>query len=277
MEFTRYVVELAKKDDTFGVRPITDVHAGNLGFDQPKFERTIDTIAKTDNLYTVGGGDYIDNIQAWAGGGVDKRWNPETVERDRMTTEEQTDYFVKWWAKVAHKSFGLGSGNHEWKTINQRRFIKDFCHPVNPDDPTKVLYSQKYLGRMAIIHLRVKHNKKTLHDYQILLHHGGFAGMRQGGTINRLEDITAGFEGIDVSLMGHTHRTWTASSEVMGYSVYHNSFYQRKIILGNTGTFLKSYTKGVDSYMEASPRRPTRTGTITVTFDPYNNDIFGHD
>ena len=101
--------------------------------------------------------------------------------------------------------------------------------------------------------------------------------MRQGGTINRLEDITAGFEGIDVSLMGHTHRTWTASSEIMGYSYYHNSFYQRKVIFANTGTFLKSYTKGVDSYIESSPRRPTRTGTITVTFDPYHDDIFGHD
>ena len=277
MEFNRVEIVLDKADDTFTLRPVGDIHAGNLGFDQPKFERTINKIAKTKDLYTVGMGDYIDNVQAWAGGSVDKRWNPETVERNRLTTEEQIDYFVKWWAKVADKSCGMLSGNHEWKTINQRRFIKDFCTPVDPDDPTKVLYNNKYLGRMGIIHLRVKHKKKTLKDYQILVHHGGFSCMRQGGTVNRLEDITAGFEGIDVSLFGHTHRTWTASSEIMGYSYYHNSFYQRKVILGNTGTFLKSFSKGVDSYIEASPRRPTRTGTISVTFDPYNNDIFGHD
>lgn len=277
MDFNRVQVFLDKPDDVFTVRPVGDVHAGNLGFDKEKFERTLKTIAKTRDLYTIGMGDYIDNVMAWANGSVDKRWNPETVERDRMTTEEQIDYFVKQWEQVASKCFGMLSGNHEWKTINQRRFIKDFCNPVDPDNFGKVLYNQKYLGRMGIIHLRVKHKKKTLKDYQILCHHGGFAGMRQGGTINRLEDITAGFENIDVSLMGHTHRTWTASSEIMGYSYYHNSFYQRKMIMGNTGTFLKSYSKGVDSYIEASPRRPTRTGTISVTFDPYNEDIFGHD
>ena len=48
-------------------------------------------------------GDYIDNVMAWANGSVDKRWNPETVERDRMTTEEQIDYFVEQWAKIADK------------------------------------------------------------------------------------------------------------------------------------------------------------------------------
>lgn len=277
MEFNQVNIELDKPDDHFSVRPISDIHIGHLGFDQAKFERTINKIAKTKNLYTIGVGDYIDNVQAWANGSVDKRWNPETVERNRLTTEEQTDYFVKWWAKVAHKSWGLGSGNHEWKTINQRRFIKDFCNPVDPEDPTKVLYNQKYLGRMAIINLTVKCRKKTLKDFQILIHHGGFAGMNQGGVVNRLELVTSGFEGIDVSLMGHTHRTWVATSMVMGYSKYHNSFYERKIILGNTGTFLKTYAKGVDSYLEASPRRPARTGTITITFDAKNGEIFGHD
>ena len=67
-----------------------------------------------------------------------KRWNPETVERDRMTTEEQIDYFVKQWEKIADKCWGMLSGNHEWKTINQRRFIRDFCNPVDPDNFGKV-------------------------------------------------------------------------------------------------------------------------------------------
>jgi len=276
MEFNQVNIELDKPDDEFSVRPIGDVHIGNLGFDQEKFERQIKKIAKTDNLYTLGMGDYIDNVQAWANGSVDKRWNPETVERDRMTTEEQTDYFVKWWKLVADKSFGLNSGNHEWKTINQRRFIKDFCNPVDIDTG-KVLYQQKYLGRMAIVNITVKCRKKTIRDFQILTHHGGFSGTRQGGTINRLEDVTSGFEGIDVSLFGHTHRTWVSSTLVMGYSKYHNSFYERKIILGNTGTFLKTYKKGVDSYMEASPRRPARVGTITITFNASTGDVFGHD
>ena len=276
MEFNKWIIELDKKDDDVHVRPTGDVHAGNLAFDKNAFETHIDTVAKTPNLYTIGMGDFIDNIQAWAGGVVDKRWNPETTERDRLTTEEQIDYFVEWWAKVAHKSGGMHSGNHEWKTINQRRFIKDFCHPVDKTG-TKVLYNQKYLGRLALTLLTIKHKKKTLREFQILSHHGGFSGMRQGGTLNRLEDITSSFEGIDVSLMGHTHRTWVATAMVQGYSKYHNGLYERKIILGNTGTFLKSYVKGIDSYIESSPRRSTRVGTITVTFNAESGQLFAHD
>jgi len=277
LEFNKWVVELDKKDDDMIYRPIGDVHAGNMGFDKDEFEKTIKGVESDPLCYTMGMGDYIDNIQAWANGGIDKRWNPETVERDRMTTEEQVDYFVEWWAKVAHKSGGMHSGNHEWKTINQRRFIKDFCHPNNPKDLGKVLYNQKYLGRLSLTLLTIKYKKKTLREFQILSLHGGFAGMRQGGTMNRLEDIASSFEGLDVALMGHTHRTWVATAMVQGYSKYHNGLYERKIILGNTGTFLKSYVKGIDSYIEASPRRSTRVGTITVTFNAESGQLFAHD
>ena len=276
MEFHKWIVELYKKDDDINFRPIGDVHAGNLAFDKNEFEKTIKEIEKDSHLYTIGMGDFIDNIQAWANGGVDKRWNAETVERDRLTTEEQVDYFVDWWQRVAYCSAGLHSGNHEWKTINQRRFIKDFCHPVDKTG-TKVLYNQKYLGRLALTNLTVKYKKKTLREFVILSHHGGFAGMRQGGTLNRLEDITSSFEGVDASIMGHTHRTWVATAMIQGYDKYRNDVYERKIILGNTGTFLRSYVKGVDSYIESSPRRSTRVGTITITFNAESGKKFAHD
>tara|TARA_R110000824_G_scaffold218440_5_gene405136 strand:+ start:560 stop:1393 length:834 start_codon:yes stop_codon:yes gene_type:complete len=277
LEFNKWTVELEKKDDDLHLRPIGDIHAGNLAFDKTEFEKTMKEIAKDSHVFTLMMGDAIDNIQAWANGGVDKRWNAETVERDRLTTEEQIDYFVEWWAKVAHKSGGMHSGNHEWKTINQRRFIKDFCHPQDPKSLDKVLYNQKYLGRLALTNLTIKYKKKTLREFVILSHHGGFAGMRQGGTLNRLEDITSSFEGVDVSLMGHTHRTWVATAMIQGYDKFRNSMYERKIILGNTGTFLRSYVKGVDSYMESSPRRSTRVGTITITFNAESGKKFAHD
>ena len=80
MEFNKWTVELEKKDDDMIYRPIGDVHAGNMGFDKDEFEKTIKGIASDPHCYTMGMGDYIDNIQAWANGGVDKRWNPETTE-----------------------------------------------------------------------------------------------------------------------------------------------------------------------------------------------------
>ena len=51
----------------------------------------------------------------------------------------------------------------------------------------------------------------------------------------------------------------------------------RSVLLGNTGTYLRGYEKGVDSYVEINPKEAKRVGTITITFDPYKGDLFGHD
>ena len=277
MQFVTRYVDLEKKDDDFSVRPIGDIHVGNQGFNRKKFEKDIMKLAKLYNFFTIGMGDYIDNIMAWAQGGVDKRWNPETVERDRMTTDEQAEYFTSWWKFVADKCWGMLSGNHEWKTISQQRFKKEFCHPIDPNDHSKTLYQNDYLGRMCIILLKVRYKKKVIKEFQILALHGGDAGMRQGGVINRLEDIASSFELIDLGLMGHSHTTWTTTLNVMSLNKYHKTLNERKMILASTGTYLNTYTKGVDSYIESSPRRATRAGNITVTFNAYHGDIFAHD
>jgi len=297
MECHRLTINLKKKDDIINLRPIGDPHIGNLAWDEKKYLETLDYIAKHDNYITIGMGDYIDNVMAWANGSVDKRWNPETVERNKLTTEEQIQYFVQSWKKVADKSIGLHSGNHEWKTINQQRFIGDFCNPVNKapvqDPETKsiryepvinpkigradTLYHQKYLGRVALIGLSFAYQKKEIAHYELLSFHGGYAGSRDGGIINRMEDIESSFEGIDLTLMGHTHSTIIKTSVKIGRDRTTNRPYERKTLIANTGTFLRSFQHGVDSYIESSPRRSKRVGTVTITFDPYNKKLFGHD
>lgn len=211
-------------------------------------------------------GDYIDNVQAYANGGIDKRWNPETVNRKTLTTEEQTDKFLEMWNPIKHKTLGLLAGNHEWKTINQRRFVKDFCEPLGI----------KYLGRLAYVNLTFKHNKKIIKDYLILALHGGYSGMQAGGSMNRMKAICGDFD-CDLVLMGHNHDTVTRPIVRMGYDKKTNSPIEKKVLLGNTGTFLRGYEKGVDSYVEINPKEAKRVGTITITFKPKDGDLFGHD
>lgn len=262
----RYTINLKKKDEEIHLRPLGDVHLGNLGCDYAEFERNVDFIAKHDDHYTIGMGDYIDNVMAYAQGGIDKRWNPETVDRRMLTTEEQTDHFIKYWSKIKDKTLGLLAGNHEWKTINQRRFIKDFCEPLG----------LKYLGRLAYVNLSFKFKGELVRDYLILALHGGYSGMQAGGSMNRMKAICADFD-CDLVLMGHNHDTVCRPILRMGYDKKTNSPVEKKIILGNTGTFLRGYEKGVDSYVEINPKEAKRVGTITITFKPYNGGIFAHD
>lgn len=292
----RVTIELKKKDERIHLRPLGDIHIGNPGFAVEHFEKELDFIASHDDYYTIGMGDVIDNVMAWANGTVDKRWQPTSVNRKRLTTEEQIIVFTNYWNKVAHKSFGLFSGNHEWKTITQQRFIKDFCNPVNMrleyDEKTgvqklepilnpkthkaDVLYHQKYLGRLAFINVGFTYKGKKLRDYVILGLHGGYAGMLAGGAVNRLKMIAGDFD-CDVVLMGHTHDTWIRTLTKLSYGLKHNDIIEKKIVMANTGTFLRGYMKDMDNYPESNPREAKRVGTITITFDPYKGTMYGHD
>jgi len=267
MHCVRHIIELTRSDDLINIRPLGDIHLGALGCDIDKYKRNVEWIRKTENAYTIGMGDYIDNVQAYANGGIDKRWNPETVDRRMLTTEEQTEFFLETWNPIKDKTIGgLLAGNHEWKTINQKRFITDFCKPLG----------LKYLGRLAYISLTLTHKKKEVANYLFLVMHGGYSGMQAGGAVNRMKQLTGDFD-CDVALMGHNHDTWVRPVMRMSYDRKKNEILEKKVLLGNTGTFLRGYEKGVDSYVEINPKEAKRTGTITVTLDPYNNDMFGHD
>jgi len=176
-------IDLDKKDDIIYVRPLGDIHFGNLGCDMNKIQDSINWVGSHKDNYTIGMGDYIDNVMAWAQGGVDKRWNPETVDRKMLTTEEQTDVFIKLFGPIKEKIWGLLAGNHEWKTINQARFIKDFCKPLGLE----------YLGRLAFLNVQISYNKKILKDFLFCVMHGGYAGMMAGGAVNRMKMISGDF------------------------------------------------------------------------------------
>ena len=259
-------LKLDKKDDIIYVRPLGDIHFGNLGCDMNAIQKSIDYVAKTKNLYTIGMGDYIDNVMAWAQGGVDKRWNPETVDRKMLTTEEQIETFERLWKPIAHKTWGLLAGNHEWKTINQKRFIRDFCKPFNLN----------YLGRLAFLNVQISYNSKILKDFLFCVMHGGYAGMMAGGAVNRMKMISGDFDA-DVFLMGHSHDLWTRSGTRMGYNKKTNSPVEKKILYANTGTFLRGYVKGIDSYIEINPREAKRVGTVTITLNAETGKMNAHE
>jgi hypothetical protein len=268
MRCIRKTVELPKKDSIIHMRPLGDIHLGNLGCDVDKYLKNVKFIADHADHITIGMGDYIDNVMAYANGSIDKRWNPETVDRQMLTTEEQVNFFVESWKPIADKTLGMHSGNHEWKTINQERFLKDFCDPLG--------LRNQYLGRLGYTSLTFTHKGKEIRNYLILSMHGGYSGLQAGGAVNRMKAITGDFD-CDVVLMGHNHDTWVRPIIRTGYDRKHNVPVEKKVLMGNTGTFLRGYEKGIDSYVEINPKEAKRVGTITVTFDPYKGDLFGHD
>ena len=269
------------------------MHVGNPACNRAKFEKTIKSIARRERQLTIGMGDYIDNVMAFANGMVDKRWHAHAQRRDMLTTLEQVVYFTNQWRKVADRSLGMLSGNHEWKTIDQQQFVNYFCNPlewkINEHDGVQnlepiinagqtkpeVMYHQKYLGRFAYVNLGFNYKGKRLKDYLLLVMHGGYAGAKAGGAVNRLKDITGDWD-CDVVLMGHNHDCWTRPIVRAGYNLKKNDREDKTIILGNTGTFMESYGKEMDGYLEINPKEIKRVGTITISFNPESGDMHSH-
>lgn len=262
----KYTVNVTRQSPNIIIRPLGDIHLSNLACDYDRLTKNIDYIKNTPNAYCIGMGDYLDNIGAYFNGVIDKRWNPENTNRQLITVEEEIEHFIELFKPISKKTMGLLAGNHEFKTINQKRFIKDICEPLGVD----------YLGRIAYVYLTIKYGTTTIRNYLILALHGGYSGMMAGGAVNRLKSIGSDFDA-DIILMGHNHDTWTRTGTRIGYDIKSNSPIEKKIIYANTGTFLQSYSKGIDGYNEINPREAKRVGTVTITLEPFSGGLHAHD
>lgn len=257
---------MKKLSDEYIIRPIGDIHLGHQGFDEEKFDSVIDYILKTPNVLVVGMGDYIDNVMPYANGTTDKRYSHDSVVRKFLTTEDQIHGVMEKLMKIKDKIITMTWGNHEWKTMDEQRFIDDFCKPLDT----------KFLGKIGYLYLTFKYKGKEVSNYLLLIKHAGSNASKAGSALNHMEDFGADWD-YDIQLMGHNHGTFVATSMRIGYDPKTNNLVEIKQIHGNTGTFLRSYQKGTSSYIETKPNKSKRVATIAITLVPETGEMYGHD
>lgn len=267
MELRNIAFYLKNQKDHIFLEPIGDIHVGSPLVDYEKLQKRINAIRDEPNRHTIIMGDVIDNIMAYAGGMVDKRWNSDIAQKDLMTTEEQSDKFVELFEPIKHKIIGILSGNHEWKTFNRRRFEKDFCEELEVP----------YLGYECMIHIGCYYKKSLIRDFEMWACHGSFGGMTVGGGINRLKQLAGQYDA-DIYLHAHTHDKAFYIDEQLYHDPKKNDLFTRPKIYVMTGTFMRAHMKGIDHYGERrpSPRLP-KVGTITVDLVPHEGKIHVHE
>ena len=266
MECVKITIDMKTPNAEYIIRPIGDIHIGNVNCDIKKLDEVIEYIRKTPNCLCIGMGDYIENIMPYANGSPDKRWNSDTTVRTQLTTEEQTEVIMEKLVKIKDKILTMTWGNHEWKTMNEKRFINDFCKPLDA----------KFLGYVGYLYLTFKYKGKEMSSYLLLIKHAGSNAAKTGSAMNHMEDFGSSFD-YDIQLMGHNHGTFVQTSLRIGYDKKTNNLVEKKQLHGNTGTFLRSYQKGNTSYVERQPNRTKRVATIAFTLIPKTGDMYGHD
>ena len=233
------------------LEPLGDVHIGSRFVDYEHLRERIEAIRSDENRYWIGMGDYIESIGPYRRGRVDKRWM-EWLNKHGITTPlQQFDEFFKLVEPIRDKCLGLLFGNHDVTNLDLMD-LELLCREKG----------YRFLGTMAMIKLNINNVRSDI----IWACHGSYNGMRTGGAINRLEDLSRKYYA-HVYLHAHSHIKNAATGERIEATFNPPRLIKRKLVYVLTGCFVKQHEVNDVTWFEFKPTpRSMRIGTITIGF-----------
>lgn len=286
MELVKMIID-SKGKQIIGLVPFGDMHVGNNNCDKAKILEIRDFILKT-GCHWIGMGDYMDAIVYTD----EKRYDPETVDPDfllkyasngesserwvRTCIDKQFNWIKKMMYPIKHLCLGLHVGNHEDEL--RRRTGHDYV--IQLCDELGV----EYLGDTAYVRLVIRNARDKANDnpakygFTIFSHHGHYNGEKMGGAVNKLVDISSGWEA-DIYLMGHTHwvHGWRHISKQL--NVLNGDYRhplrldEHKKVYALTGGFLRAYVQGSSSYLEKRGKSERKVGVVQINIEYRRRDI----
>jgi hypothetical protein len=275
----------SSRSDVFKLVYFSDIHWLAKACAESEVLRTRDEILNDPFTFWIGGGDYGEFI----GFGDAKRFDPDAVS-ERVTVADLARLGKKTYEgirdifePIKHKCMGLIVGNHE-KQYMRRQQQEDLhgwlCTELGVAD----------LGYCCFMDLVFNRTPKTTHpilsavpprdagkhseSFRIWCHHGAGAAQTKGGKINRLVSFMRNFEA-DIFFMGHIHDQMGARIQVLTATAECDRLRNREKIGVVSGSFLKTYARGVISYGEQKGYEPTTLGAAHVMIRPDKREVWG--
>ena len=194
-------------------------------------------------------GDYLDCITA-----KDPRYSPESIDG---VVDDAIETMRKTLEPIKDKIICLLTGNHEHKLFEQGFGdpVKRLCRELNVP----------YAGFSCFIKIRVvpKTHQRSLIIYA---HHGWSTGRKTGSVINNVEGL-AQYWDADIYIVGHSHKLWGTRETKISWGG------ARKVIFGNTGSFLETCSMNTTGYGEKAGFPPCKLGVLKIKYYPLTEDI----
>jgi hypothetical protein len=243
------------RSDMFRLVPLGDIHIGAAACDEDLLAQVVKGIADDDNAYWVGLGDYCEfiNMRDW-------RFNVDEladwIKREDLTdlAQVQRDRFLMHIEPIAHKCWGLASGNHEHEIHRHtERAIYD-----------EIVAKVKKMGGMPESHklgigiygwlranfLRSKEDEdKHIRTALVVnIHHGFTGGRLKGAKALNMEKWLWNHE-CDVAIFGHSHNTdvLTVAVERINKAGQIESITRKGVY---AGSFRRTVVEGHTTYSE---------------------------
>ncbi|MDD5543857.1 MAG: hypothetical protein PHX83_11845 [Acidobacteriia bacterium] len=234
----------------------------------------------------LGGGDYADYI-----GYTDKRFDPDCVPDNikvsdlGMLGKVLTGRVAEIFDPIKHKCLGLLYGNHEKKYQNwenQASLHADLCEKLGVpnmgysaifDIEFHVCESEPKIVKPSVV---VGYNfgdqkniKRRVYD-----HHGAGFATTPAGKLKRLIDFMYFFEA-DLYFVGHVHDQSGKRIAVLGGNENCDDLSHHERLGMISGSYLKTYKRGVTTYGEMKGYAPTILGSAIARVNPVTGKFRG--
>ena len=246
-----------KYGDTIKIKPIFDVHYGNVNCDFKAFKKFLSE-DDDPNTYFIGGGDLIDSIVI-----TDKRYRKgEDSIKGEDIIDQQIEEVYNALLPYKERILGLATGNHE-DVITKKcgtNPIKRLCKEL---DTT-------FLGYSCLYKISLNENGSRVRVIVIRLHHGWGGGSRTRGADITKYEKDMGKWNADIFFYGHVHKLQYDKMPRLGLCGM--KLIAKPIILGICGTFIKTYTETSDpTYAEIKGYPPAEIGGLVIKIKPTAN------
>jgi hypothetical protein len=266
-------IELKKYGGKIKFIPWGDVHYDEDGCDRDRFHDFLRRCKLEDDDNTI----YLDM--------GDPNGFSSTSERDILCNRKLHDSTRGAIDRFARRStmefidkikfmkgrlLGVMEGNHHWEFSGTKPEDK-----ITSDQLIAREMGAKFLGRMTYIRVRVSAAGGVHFNFDIVAHHGNFAkgsssNKCAGTTLNKVDDLRRVFPVADIYLAGHDHkRGGIPESTLVVDSASGNSkdrgglvLKQKRQWLCRTGSFLRAYVDGEQSYVSDAAMRPCELGVV---------------
>ena len=198
--------------DNIRLYGIADVHLAAKECMEKEFIEFRDMILADDHAYVAVGGDLLNNgIKSSISNIYTEVMRPR--EAKRVMTE-----LLKPLAEEGRILCGTG-GNHE------RRSSKEVDEDIIGDIFCKLNIEDVFRENMCFVKLQFGEQNgagSRNPTYRLMVTHGAGGGMLTGGAVNRAERFGGIIDGIDLIMVGHTHKPFITAPAKLVFDPYNN-------------------------------------------------------
>lgn len=259
MYVNEILVKAAKGMRThFNLMPFGDLQAGSSVFVREKWDEYVAAVKATENVITIGMGDYTDNfrptIQGRLYAALGRDDSSKTI--DQMHQKQIREDVYPLLKPVISNSVCLGllGGHHDLTYSDGTNSTQYLCR----------LLGVPYLGDgEALIRVHLKISTVCL-SFDLYATHGQGTGSAVGSNITKLQRML-GHMDVDIILRGHS-----CDKFIFQEPQYYLSrstpprLRQRNRIIANCGSFSDGRTEGEATYVEKANLTPKAVGYIQI-------------